>query len=499
MSNTIMIDAPDEGSLESINVPLLLAQAWREQRSGQLQISHGKCERSLEVRRGAPVSVETGNAEDTFARSLEDAKLIDASKRLTVERTASQRGCPQASAVLALKLLDSQVLYRAMRLEARNRIAETFGWQAGFYRWSDELPVENPSAKPHDVLVLFQEQLPHRWGTERLFESIVAVQDIFGDIPPGFRKVAQKLARTGGHAARAIERLDGRAPLGQVLGACAGDPLAAATLWTVLHTGVLRLKEGGARKKTEVAALEFDVQVRIDATDAKRNLPDTEAASSRTGPSTSSAKADALREEIETLLGSLSDLDHYSALGLAEDAGPTHFKRAYFKAAKKYHPDALARLGLDELKEPAAQVFARITEAFETLSDPGKKAAHDSGGSDEPEIDTARLAQAETSYRKGEILAKMGNFDGAREYFEHAVDLWPEEPAYQAEYGWTLYKQPRCDRGRAAHHLEIALGRAPEDAVIHLRLGLVLQADGESARADELIARARAIDPSVEE
>ncbi|MCA9658257.1 MAG: DnaJ domain-containing protein, partial [Myxococcales bacterium] len=85
----------------------------------------------------------------------------------------------------------------------------------------------------------------------------------------------------------------------------------------------------------------------------------------------------ALRGEIEQLIGQLGDLDHYSALGLEADANAAQIKKAYFKAAKKYHPDALARLGLGDLKEPAAQVFARIAEAFETLSDTEKRAAYD--------------------------------------------------------------------------------------------------------------------------
>jgi tetratricopeptide (TPR) repeat protein len=211
------------------------------------------------------------------------------------------------------------------------------------------------------------------------------------------------------------------------------------------------------------------------------------------------ATSDALRIEIQTLLEQLPKLDHYNALGLGANASPSDIKRAYFKAAKKFHPDALARLGLADLRDAAARVFGRIAEAFETLSDPSKKAAYDAGGSDEPEIDTARLAQAETSFRKGEILIRMGNFANALEYLEPAVELWPEEPAYQAGLGWALYKQPRPDVARAREHLETASSQAPDDAVVLFRLGVVLRALGETEAANEALTRARAIDPSMEE
>jgi tetratricopeptide (TPR) repeat protein len=111
----------------------------------------------------------------------------------------------------------------------------------------------------------------------------------------------------------------------------------------------------------------------------------------------------------------------------------------------------------------------------------------------------ARLAQAETSFRKGQVLARMGNFEGALEYLEPAVELWPDEPAYQALLGWALFKKPQADLERASDHLETALIQAPKDAVVTLRLGLVMRARGETNRANELIAQARAIDPDVHE
>lgn len=206
-----------------------------------------------------------------------------------------------------------------------------------------------------------------------------------------------------------------------------------------------------------------------------------------------------MRQEIMSLLDRLPEIDHYMALGLDSDAKPGQIKRAYFGAAKKFHPDTLARLGLDDIRDEAAQVFGRIAEAFETLSNASKRAAYDSGASREAEIDTARLAQAEKSYRKGEILVKMGNFAGALEYLEPAVELWPEEPAYQAGLAWALFRKPGPDLERAVEHFKIAAGQSPQNATILFRLGLVHRAAGEDERADEMIARARSIDPSLEE
>jgi molecular chaperone DnaJ len=58
----------------------------------------------------------------------------------------------------------------------------------------------------------------------------------------------------------------------------------------------------------------------------------------------------------------------YKVLGVNQKAGPERIKRAYRQAAKRYHPDVSSR---NEEK------FREVQEAYETLSDPEKKALYD--------------------------------------------------------------------------------------------------------------------------
>ena len=228
----------------------------------------------------------------------------------------------------------------------------------------------------------------------------------------------------------------------------------------MLHAGILRVGEKRSSTSALTSEVEFEVEVEVEVTETNRATNSVAKGASDSpeegAPVQATAKAQALRVEIADLKDQLADLDYYEALGLTTDASSGEIKRAYFKSAKKFHPDTLARLGLNDLRDEAAGVFARITEAFGTLSDKGKRALYDAGGRGEPEIDTAKLAQAEKSFRKGEILLRMGNFQGALEYLESAVDLWPDEPAYQSGLGWALYKQPKPDTARAREHLETA-------------------------------------------
>ncbi|KAH7329345.1 hypothetical protein B0I35DRAFT_42675 [Stachybotrys elegans] len=65
--------------------------------------------------------------------------------------------------------------------------------------------------------------------------------------------------------------------------------------------------------------------------------------------------------------------DYYKIMGLEKDAGPDEFKRAYRKLAVKLHPDKNPGNAEAEAK------FKDLQEAYETLSDPQKKARYDSG------------------------------------------------------------------------------------------------------------------------
>ena len=63
--------------------------------------------------------------------------------------------------------------------------------------------------------------------------------------------------------------------------------------------------------------------------------------------------------------------DYYKILGVSKDATADEIKKAYRKLAVKYHPD---KTGNDKAAEDK---FKEVSEAYEILSDPTKRASHD--------------------------------------------------------------------------------------------------------------------------
>jgi molecular chaperone DnaJ len=68
-------------------------------------------------------------------------------------------------------------------------------------------------------------------------------------------------------------------------------------------------------------------------------------------------------------------MDFYVILGLAPGATPAEIKRAFRRLSRRYHP------GVNPGDRQAQAVFERVTEAYETLSDPTRRQQYDAGGS----------------------------------------------------------------------------------------------------------------------
>jgi curved DNA-binding protein CbpA len=95
------------------------------------------------------------------------------------------------------------------------------------------------------------------------------------------------------------------------------------------------------------------------------------------------------KKEILDLERGLDLLDHFAILGLVPGATAEETRTAYYAASKRYHPDRYYGRNIGSFRSRIDRVFRRLTEAYENLNDPEKRAAYLRAN---PHLDVARSA-----------------------------------------------------------------------------------------------------------
>jgi curved DNA-binding protein CbpA len=200
--------------------------------------------------------------------------------------------------------------------------------------------------------------------------------------------------------------------------------------------------------------------------------------------------------------------NNYEVLDVGGLAAIDEIKNAYHALALRFHPDRFHQSDR-ELRNKVESAFARIAQAYETLSNEslrsdydanrspkrvvtsGQKSAipaNDSNGAKTPAA-PAEANRAEASFQHGLDALKRNRHDEAIRFLAEAAMLSPREARYRAQYGHALIRQSSTRR-IAETELQAALSLEPDNtsyrvmlAELYKQLGLKRRAEGELERA----------------
>ncbi len=141
--------------------------------------------------------------------------------------------------------------------------------------------------------------------------------------------------------------------------------------------------------------------------------------------------------------------DYYEILGVSRNATQEEIKKAYRRLVKKYHPDMYPGD-----KAEAERRFKEITEAYEVLSDPQKRAQYDRYGHVGPE----------QGFDFG-----PADFRRAREVFEEVFGRGAFEDLFDFFFGGGTRAAQRT-RARRGEDLEYRIKVSLEDAAFGARV-----------------------------
>jgi len=511
---------PSEGSLASASPLHLLYLAAATQASGRLTISCERARYALALRRGAVEHAASSAVEDDLGRFLVRRALLTPEALVQADAARSAAGGDFAAALVATGLVNPANVAALLQEHGASVVARALAAEEGAWAWEPNV-APPPSAFP------LGNSLAMLSAAVRTLD-VAAVERRLGE------RATRAATRAGGrvrpedlrltaHEARLVAAFDGRSPAE----IAAAQPAEATTILRLaLLLGETELLAFGAPRRTAAPApstapraptpapaptpAEAPPQpapavARPPPRPAPAPPPARPAAPAPTPrpqprPAPTPPPAPLELEPLRALREKLDGADHFAVLGVKRDAPLAQVKVAYFQLAKTYHPDAAPPGTPPEVRKLAADVFAKVSEAWGVLGDEAQRAAYvkelESGGA--ADVDVMRILQAENVFQLGTTLLKSRKYDEALAKFGEAMQLNDDEPEFGIWKAWCEFlvarDRPR-QRAASASAIEAALKKNGRCAPGYLFLGQMAKLTGDVPAAEKHLRRGLAIAP----
>ncbi len=198
---------------------------------------------------------------------------------------------------------------------------------------------------------------------------------------------------------------------------------------------------------------------------------------------------DALGEFLERLRAASN---FYEVMDVAPKADADEIKEAYYALARRYHPDRFHLKSGTRLHTQISSAFARITQAYETLTDANARSiynqtlartqqlagSHGSKGKtaqhpEDLEFDHKNAAgdqqQAETIFRQGLDLLKQGQVNAAATRLAAVSKSHPQNAKFRAYFGRALAANEQTRR-LAENEMQAAVKLEPRSSLYRIML-----------------------------
>ena len=306
-----------------------------------------------------------------------------------------------------------------------------------------------------------------------------------------------------------ISRLDSPMKLSELIALSGmGELEAMRTLYSLVLGGFME-------RERKPSAL----QARQRAAVSNRRAPVPEAQDSL--PSSEEASEETQKADLDAFLARLdSASNHYEVLNVISTAPPDRIKNSYYALARLYHPDKFHLKTSSTLHGRIESAFARVTQAYETLMDPGRRSGYDYKlaaleksrqfaqsapkkvvkEADQTSASSAGGAgseseRAENNFKEGYAALQQGQMKMAVTKLAGAARAVPQEARYRAYYGSALAMSEETRR-LAEVEMQAAIKLDPDNASYHVMLAELYFDLGFYKRVDAELERAVSIDPN---
>ncbi len=348
--------------LEKIPFPRLLCQCHQERLNGTLSIRHDSIRKNIYLEDGAIVYASSDIVGERFGERLRmSGRLSEAEFEMAM--AGVKDGYQFGACLLDLGFVKETELTELLREHAEHIIYSLFTWQEGFYSFTEgRVEIKGFRLTIPTADLIFQ-------GI-RGMSDLSLIHDWLGDfkrklVPTRDPFLLFQTVTLRPEEAYAISRLDSPLSLDELL-TVSGIPEEnlLRTICAFKMAGIIEV----ADPESPLPLIEHSVAEHFQPSDTA------------TVANVDAAAAAQLCYDVSEMIRTIGQsADHYQVLGLNRRATPEEIKKAFREQAKKFHPDRHSQLAAFDfhIKSDLEQVFIRIQEAYNVLSDELKRRKYD--------------------------------------------------------------------------------------------------------------------------
>ncbi|HZA51248.1 MAG TPA: DUF4388 domain-containing protein [Myxococcaceae bacterium] len=499
---------PSDGAADAVSgqltdkpFPEVLGELHRTRATGALMVRRGEVRKIIYLRDGIPESVKSNLPSERLGRVLVRERMISEAECEESLRRMKATRRQQGAVLVEMGRISPHNLEHALRLQARAKLWEIFGWDDGEYLFKRVDPPPPAVRMELSAVEALYEGIKRAFHPLRL-ERVLGELSALSVLPHEEAIEVRRSAGLGPDEMRSWNAIDGHQTVGELVArGRLPPPETTALVWALRCAGLVDFKDPGALPPPLPRRGPPPLKKRAPAEMRGSLLPELspaqEGVSASHGPE---------HERLTAELAAMRQQDHFKNLGISRNAAPSDVKQAYVALAEEYDPSGRFSSAPLEVRELAARIHELLTAAYQTLSDPAARAAYARkiafGARAAVNGGVGKLVAAEGRFRKGQELMRNGRFLEAWEQFEEAIRLYPEEGEFHAWLGWAIFQSAPASRkaiAAALEYIDQAIRLNPRGETGYLFSGQVHRAAGHPDLAREHFEKAVECNPGCTE
>jgi curved DNA-binding protein CbpA len=444
-------DAPRRGSLEDYSLSDVLIGLQRSGKTGVLKVVNGAVMKKVYIKDGDMIFSSSNQDNDRLGEILLKAGKINLEQYNQSVELLKETGRKQGAILVRLGYLKPQELVWAVRHQVEEIILSLFGIEGSSFEFKEgPLPSDEVITLKLSAANLIYRGIKRIGNPQKIFDLLCVPMDAVLCLSADPLNLFQDI-ELNEKDKKILSLVDGRAAIKDIVSLSQVDESETLkALYTLLSVRLIEVKGGdGANGGLSAADVIEEHEIEIDEEFA--------------------GKVEKIHSEHEKM-------GYYGILGVKQLASTDDIKKAYYKAAKEFHPDRHFYINSPAVKRKLNAIFSYITAAYTTLSNSQKRKDYDNRLTHKTTAVPDKEESARSRFEEGKVEFRKENYSEAFQLFGQAVYLDNAVAEYHYYYGLTLIRLKRFKEAERA--ISRALNYEPfnpnyltEAGYIYIQLG----------------------------